>query len=200
MIINVINLLKREKRKFSLIRHLDEMNCLHKFWAGVEDDPLPFVNISRSHKQIIRDAKLHNYDYVFIAEDDLRFSSKRSLDYFLQNMPDSFDLYFGMIYTGNIEDGRIVHGFSGMQFYCASKKFYDTFLSIPENKHIDVWLGQHCHEYELYCCDPFICYGESGYSDNFRRQWTFDEKSLPRNLLKDDPIQKASVAEQSGEI
>jgi hypothetical protein len=73
-----------------------------------------------------------------------------------------------------------------MQFYSIHNRFYDTFLSAPEKKHLDVWLGQECLKYNFYVCDPFICYGQSSFSDNFNRQWVFDEKKLPRNLLRDE--------------
>lgn len=186
-IINIISLNRRPDRKLMLIKHLDQMGCLYRFWEGYDDRSImPFENISASHKSIVRDAKNMNLECVLIGEDDLRFSSKDSLNFFFQNTPDSFDLFFGMIYTGTIQDRRIVHGFSGLQFYLVHKKFYDTFLSAPPKKHLDVWLGQSCHLYEYYVCDPFICGAISSYSDNFKKQWVFDENKLPRKLLKDD--------------
>jgi len=189
MLINVINLERRVARKVSLKEHLDTMGCTYKFWQGF-DNPMvmPFENISRSHKKIVEDAKENNLESVLVAEDDLRFSCKNSFQYFLQNKPTEFDLYFGMIYTGTIQDKKISHGFSGMQFYCIHNSFYDVFLSAPAKKHIDSWLGSQAHRYNFQVCEPFVCYGKSGYSDNFNRQWTFDESRIPRNLLKDDPI------------
>lgn len=145
-----------------------------------------FENINASHRMIVQDAKDRELKYTIIAEDDVRFSSKNSLEVFARNCPDNYHLYFGMIYTGTIQDKKIVHGFSGMQFYSIHNSFYDTFLSAPPKKHIDSWLGEKCHLYNYYVCDPFICYGQSGYSDNFKRQWVFEEKKLPRQLLKDD--------------
>lgn len=187
--INVINLERRDKRRISLMNHLDEMGCLYKFWRAYEHpNQMPFECVAESHKMIVRDAKQRGLDSVLIAEDDLRFSSKKSLDYFMSNVPDKYDLFFGMIYTGTIQDRRITHGFSGLQFYSIHQRFYDTFLSAPPKKHLDVWLGMHCHENLYYVSDPFICGAASGFSDNFNRQWTFEESKLPRNLLKDDPI------------
>lgn len=184
MIINVINLHFRENRRYSLAQHLEEMGCLYRFWPGVYEKQMPFKNVADAHKNIIRNAKEKKYPCVLIAEDDLRFSSPNSLNYFIQNIPDSYDLFLGMIYTGIIQDGRITSGFSGLQFYSISSRFYDTFLSIPEQKHCDMWLGENCHKYEFFVSDPFICYGQSGYSDNFKKQWTFKEESLPRKLLR----------------
>lgn len=185
MIINVISLKRRPDRRLSLVNHLEAMRCTYRFWDGHDDRSLlGFVNISNSHKKVVSEAKNKKWDRVLIAEDDLRFSHPDSLKIFESQMPQDFDMFFGMIYTGNIQDGRITYGFSGLQFYCVSKKFYDTFLSAPSNKHLDIWLGERCNDYDFYCCDPFICYGESGYSDNFKRQWVFEETKLPRNLYR----------------
>lgn len=185
MIINVINLKHRDKRRTSLMTHLEEMGCLYRFWEGVYNpSEMGFKNVSDSHKKIVADAKKRNLSYVLIAEDDLRFSSPKSLDYFCSQIPDSFDIYFGMVYTGVIQDGRITHGFSGLQFYLIHQKFFDVFLSAPPNKHIDMFLSEMCYKYEFRCVDPFICYGESGYSDNFKKQWVFKEDRLPRKLLR----------------
>lgn len=179
--INIINLPHRKQRKSSLIDHLYDYGISnYVFWDGVfAPQQMPFISISQAHKKIVQDAKQRNLDHVIIAEDDLRFSSPNSMKYFIDNKPQSFDLFFGMVYTGNIQDGRITHGFSGMQFYMVHSRFYDRFLQSPNTKHIDVWLGEQCHKYEFYCCEPFICFGQSGHSDNFNRQWLFDESKLP---------------------
>lgn len=185
MIINVINLSHRNDRRISLVEHLTEMGCLYRFWEGFKDrDKLPYTNISNSHKQIVKDAKARKLPFVIIAEDDLRFSCDRSLSYFFSQIPSEYDLFFGCIFTGVIQDGRITSGFSGLQFYIIHEKFYNTFLSAPPTKHLDMWLGERCHEHQYYCVDPFVCYGESGYSDNFKRQWMFKEENLPRKLLR----------------
>lgn len=185
MIINVINLKHRDTRRTSLMTHLEDMGCLYRFWEGVYNpSAMGFKNVSDSHKKIVADAKKRNLSCVLIAEDDLRFSSPKSLDYFCSNIPDSFDLYLGMIYSGIIQDGRVTHGFSGLQFYLIHKKFYDVFLSCPANKHIDQWLGESCYKYEFHVCDPFICHGVSDWSDNFKKRWVFKEENLPRKLLR----------------
>lgn len=185
MIINVINLTHRKQRRASLIAHLEDMGCLYRFWDGVYNPSvMGFKNVSDSHKKIVADAKQRNLKYVLIAEDDLRFSSPKSLEYFCANIPDSFDLYLGMIYSGVIQDGRVMTGFSGLQFYLIHQKFFNVFLSLPDKKHLDQSLGEMAYKYEYHVCDPFICYGESGWSDNFNRQWVFKEERLPRKLLR----------------
>jgi hypothetical protein len=185
-VINIISMDKRVDRRKSLIDHLYDLRYKYFIWRGIDNhDLLPYKNIIKAHKQIVKYAKESGLPHILIAEDDLRFSSKNSLQHFIDTIPEKFDLYFGMIYTGTIQDRRITNGFSGMQFYLIHKKFYDHFLMAPNNKHLDQWLGESCHEYDFYCCDPFICYGESGYSDNFKKEWVFNEDKLPRKLLKD---------------
>lgn len=188
MLINVISLERRSDRRQLLIDHLYDLRLNYTFWTGIDTplDPkrLALTNINLSHKRIVESAKIHRLPSVLVAEDDLRFSCSDSFRYYIDNTPESYDMYFGMIYSGHIQDGRIMHGFSGLQFYMVHERFYNVFLSAPETKHLDSWLGERCHEYEFKCCEPFVCYGESGYSDNFKRQWTFDEKKLPRKLYR----------------
>lgn len=185
MILNIINLKHREQRKTTLIDHLYDMDISYKFWEAIYNPAiLAYKSISESHKMIVKDAKEKGLDFVLIAEDDLRFSSPESFKYFIKNIPPVFHLYFGCIYSGTIQYGRITNGFAGLQFYLVHRSFFDIFLSAPDNKHLDMWLGEYCYKYDFYACDPFICYGESGYSDNFHRQWVFNEEKLPRNLLR----------------
>lgn len=185
MLINVINLAHRQQRRTSLATHLEEMGCLYRFWEGVYNpSAMGFKNVSDSHKKVVADAKRRNLTCVLIAEDDLRFSCPQSLQYFCSHIPDSYDIYFGMVYTGVIQDGRITQGFSGLQFYLIHKKFFDIFLSAADNKHLDMWLSERCYKHEFYCCDPFVCFAESGWSDNFKKQWVFKEENLPRKLLR----------------
>lgn len=185
MNINIISLARRKDRKDSLIDHLYDMSCNYTFWDGVEDNgSMPYKNISASHKNIVKFAKEANLDSILIAEDDFRFSSPESFKYFIKNIPNRYHLFFGMIYSGTIQYGRITNGFSGLQFYLIHKSFYDIFLSAPDNKHLDMWLGEYCYKYDYYCCDPFVCGAISSYSDNFKRQWVFNEDKLPRNLLR----------------
>jgi hypothetical protein len=185
MNINVINIERRKDRKDSLIDHLYDMKCNYTFWEGVDDRTvMAYKNISASHKMIVRDAKEKGLDFVLIAEDDFRFSSPESFNYFIKNIPPVFHLYFGMVYSATIQYDRITNGFSGLTFYLIHSSFFDVFLSAPDNRHLDMWLGEYCYKYDYYCCDPFVISAESGYSDNFKRQWVFNEDKLPRNLLR----------------
>lgn len=187
MVLNIINLRHREQRKATLIAHLDDMGIDYKFWDAVYNpETLAYKSITKSHKMIVRDAKEKGLKSVLIGEDDLRFSCSRSFKYFIDNIPEKFHLYLGMIYSGTIQDSRITNGFAGLQLYIIHESFFDIFLSSPESKHLDMFLGENCYKYEYYCCDPFVCYGESGYSDNFKRNWVFKEEKLPRKLLRDE--------------
>lgn len=185
ILINIISLKRRSDRRRSLIDHLYDMHCVYKFWDAVEQPGVQaYKNIIESHKNVVRHAKQRGLKCVLIAEDDFRFSCDKSLRYFIDTIPDDFDMYFGMIYSGFIQDNRITHGLCGLQFYMVHERFYETILSAPNNKHLDIWLGEQCHKYKYMVCDPFVVGAASGYSDNFKRDWTFDESLLPRKLLR----------------
>lgn len=104
----------------------------------------PKTSVMEAHKQIIRD----NYDEpeLVIFEDDIVFTKPDSFDKFLElytALPDHVDIFLGSYYRHfkrmpvdeNFDALRWT--FSGMHHYIIKKKFYDTFLSLPDGKHVD---------------------------------------------------------------
>lgn len=178
-VINIINLWKREDRLLHLCNEAKVQGFAFKLWEGIEEFNTSAMNINKAHKRIVQWAKDNKMKKVFIAEDDIVFSAPGAWDYFRSKEPDSFDLFYSMIYSGQIEGNRIMNGFSGMTLYVVNERFYDFFLSIPDHVHIDRWLGQYAFEKEYYVCDPFVARQMGGYSDNLKMSMTyqaFEEK------------------------
>lgn len=112
-------------------------------WDGQIVKGLPHTGISRSHKQIIQHAKDNQLDLCFIAEDDFKLTSPGSWQYFTDNIPDDFDLYMAGISGGLIDEKtHTVDKFTGLFLYAISARFYDVFLSAPEDFNIDCWLSR----------------------------------------------------------
>lgn len=150
-----------------------------EFWDAVY---LPSVKagINAAHKQIVEYAKLAEWDEVCIAEDDLKFSSNNSWEYFLNNKPTDFDLYLSMVYLGQPDENNIVKEFTGMTMYVVAKRFYDTFLSVDPNEHIDIALAG-LGTYKV--CKPFIAKQYNGFSHNTGKAENYDILLKNREFL-----------------
>ena len=148
-----------------------------EFWDAVY---LPSVKagINSAHKQIVEYARLAGWDEVCIAEDDLQFSSEKSWEYFLANKPTDFDIYLSMVYLGEPDENNIVKEYTGMTLYVVSSRFYDKFLSVDPNEHIDRALGG-LGVYKV--CRPFIAKQYNGWSSNTGKTENYDE--LLRNRI-----------------
>lgn len=118
-----------------------------KFYPAIYLD-CPKTSIMEAHKQIIRD----NYDEpeLVIFEDDIVFTNPDSFDRFIElytRVPENVDLFLGSYYKCHKsmpvdEDFDVLRwAFNGLHHYIVRKKFYDTFLRIPDGYHIDRALG-----------------------------------------------------------
>ena len=165
--VNCINLASREERMLSASKQAKQQGFAIKFWEGIKEMQA-FKGISKAHKQIVQDAKEKGLDKVVICEDDCTFSAPNAFNYYLSKMPEYFDLYMGMIYAGEIKDGRIMNGFSGLTLYTVHNRFYDEFLAANPNDHLDRFLGNTAYKNKYYVCEPFVCYQSGGMSDNLR--------------------------------
>lgn len=126
----------REMREKSFIEQMKQEGCEYFVWPGVMAKP-KLAGINAAHRQIIRYAKENNLPEVCIAEDDFKFTAPGSWKYFLDNKPQEYDIYTSSYYSGKHDDNFVVKGFRGLTLYCVHKRYYDTYLSLPENRHID---------------------------------------------------------------
>ena len=142
-VLNIIHLQERTDRRQSFTEQMiEQVASPYRVWYGMVD-PVPWKGISRSHKQIVQFAKNRGEEFCIIAEDDVKFTSKKSWQTFLKKMPREFDLYLGGISGGEVIDEKTgqVLNFSGMFLYIIHQRFYDCFLSADEDKNIDRWLS-----------------------------------------------------------
>lgn len=165
----------REERILSLCHQSKEHGFAIRFWEG-EYTPQAFFGITASFKKIVRWAKETNQQMVCIGEDDLLFTAPGAWQYYLDNMPSDFDIYSGGIYSGQIQDGRIVNGYSGNTLITVHEKFYDFFLGVRDDYHLDRTLGSFAFEKNYRIVKPFVVIQLSGFSDNHRRQTSHEGK------------------------
>jgi hypothetical protein len=153
----------RYERKPLLIDELERQGIDDfEFWEGIY---LPSVkaSINAAHRQIVEFAQVAGYKEVMIAEDDFMGTHSNSFKYFLANKPPTFDIYLSQVYLGDIDETKRVEKFTGMTLYIVAEKFYDKFLSVNPEEHIDHALAN-LGDYHV--CNPFAFIQRDGYSSN----------------------------------
>lgn len=184
--LNIIHLPKRVDRYNDLVEQMHQQGIKYKLWDGEVVRKSRKTGITRSHKKIVQHAKDNNLPYVFIAEDDIVFTAKGAWQFYLSKMPPSFDIFFSMIYVGQTdkENNRIKSVCSGMTMYCVHQRFYDTFLSIPDDCHVDRTITGMFKDYEFIVCNPMVCYQSGSYSDNSLRKIDYSPLLRNANMFK----------------
>lgn len=150
----------------SVMNEIREQNISpFKIWDAIYNEKLPFVGCCQSHKAIVRDAKERGLDMCLICEDDVKFTAPGAYQYFIDNIPESFDLYLGMSYSLiDYPNGVVNDYFDGMSIYLVHSRFYDDFLAINEFDHLDRQLSRMVDKKEFRICQPYICQQADGYS------------------------------------
>lgn len=138
--------------------------------------------IAKSHKTIVRKAKELGLPAVLIMEDDVRFCGPGAFKYFLDNIPETYDLYLSGVYYGKLNDVNKVNKFSGLHCYLVHERFYDTFLSIKEEGNIDNNLTGAGY-YKV--CYPFAAVQHNGFSDNVHKEVNYDKYLSGRKFYND---------------
>lgn len=167
--VHCINLEHRDLRKLQAETQAKEQGFYIKFWMGIIDRLDRKRGVCLAHKQIVRYAKENEMKMVCIAEDDFLFFTYKhnGWDFFLDNIPKDFDLYFAMIYPGVINaENRITSVFSAMTMYVVHSRFYDFFLSLPDSCHLDRELGLTANIHRYMVCPEFVCEQDGSISDN----------------------------------
>lgn len=172
MQLHIIHLKHRTDRGQLLDIQLFEQNIVNfKLWEGVLDEENPKRGIAKAHKQIIEWARNQNLPSITIAEDDIKFSAPGAFEYFIKNEPKEYDLYLGGIMYGNINSDNSVNDFAGIHLYKINQNFYDTFLSLSEEKDVDRSLAG---KGKFIVCNPFAAIQHNGFSDNKKKYQKYD--------------------------
>lgn len=151
----------------------------YKFWDSIL---LPSVkaSINAAHKQIVEFAMVAEFSSVMIAEDDFVGTHPNSFKFFLDNEPEQYDMYLSMVYMGDLDENNRVKAFTGMTLYKVHSRFYDKFLSVEANEHIDRALSEIGG---LFCvCNPFTFIQRNGWSSNTGKHEVYDNLLQNRAL------------------
>lgn len=184
MILNIITLPQREDRRALFERELIFNNIFeYSVWRGHTSSNYSFVNIRNSHQSIVKAAKYARMNEVLIAEDDFKLLGAGAYQYFLNNVPDDYDIYLGGIMDGSIDENNIVTDFfCGLTLYMVHERFYDKFLSIHKFGNLDRLLAGMG---KFVVCNPMVVSQHGGYSDNKKQiVQSYDQKLIGRNLWR----------------
>lgn len=174
------------ERKERILHELAEQEIFDfQFWEGIFDPTSVVVSINKSHKQIIRYAKEMGLPEVLVFEDDIKFCDTGAFDYFLDNKPRDFDIYLGGIYMGILEADNTVKKFSGFHCYIVHERFYDAYLSVPDDVHIDRGMEG---KGKFVVCYPFACVQTNGFSMNTKKEENYDRLLEGRKLFQKNLI------------
>jgi hypothetical protein len=150
-----------------------------QFFPAIHDINSVKKGINLAHKQCIKYALDNDLPEICVMEDDVKFTNKNSFSYFLENKPQDFDVYLSGIYLGEILEDNSVEEFAGLHCYIVNKKFYETYLSIPDDAHIDRALARLG---KYYVSSPFIAIQHNGFSYNTKRDMIYDDLLKDRKL------------------
>ncbi|MGL4596596.1 MAG: hypothetical protein ACRCYO_03655 [Bacteroidia bacterium] len=180
MRLHIIHLSQRKDRAVLLENQLRGQGIAdYKIWDGIVDVENPKRGIAKAHKQIVAWARNQNLPAVLIAEDDVNFTASGAFDYFFQKEPQEYDLYLGGIIYGELNSDNTVDDFAGLHLYKIKEHFYDTFLSLPEEKDIDRALA---NKGKYSVCNPFVAIQQDGFSDN-QKSVQYYERHLQNRTL-----------------
>lgn len=172
----------RKMREDNFLKEIQEQGIKdYKVWEAIFIEDNSIKAISQSHKMIVQDAKEKKLPSVMIAEDDFSFTAKGGWDYFLNKMPEDFDLYLSHVYDGRWDDnGKIKGPFSSLTLYCIHEQFYDKFLAKPEDEHLDLVMNK-AWRHNIYVCLPMVCRQLNGWSENSKefKDWLHREINKP---------------------
>lgn len=171
MIANVIHDDRRLERK-AFLREQEELNGFrYRLWPAMFfDGPKRHIlGPWAAHKNIVRWAKEQKMPYVWICEDDVKFSHPKAIEYFLSQIPQDgkLNVFLGGLWCSRWVGGEL-RSWSGVHCYVVFEKFYDRLLSAPEDIPIDIWISRWHAVYggnRIDVCRPLVagCYdGISG--------------------------------------
>lgn len=136
--------------------------------------------INLAHRQCVEYAKVAGFSEICVMENDISFLGDGAFDYFIKRKPEDFDLYLAGAYVTNFNKDGTLHDFCGFHCYIVKDHFYDTYLSVPYDEHIDramAGMGK------FILCDPMIAVQHSGYSSNTGKFENYDSLLQDKRLF-----------------
>jgi hypothetical protein len=178
----------RAQPNTTLDAEIKRQNIDAEAWPCLYDSNSVVRSINLSHKQIVQWAKDSGLPEVCIMEEDVWFPASNGWQYFLQCKPtEEFDLYLSGAYGLNPlalkriskEPGAAeIHNFVGLHCYIIRQRYYDKFLALPEDQHIDHQPGLGV----FYVCYPFAALQAPGWSANNKCEVDYNQQIAKEHI------------------
>ena len=160
MKVNIIFDSRRQEKYDPLINELKNQGIAnYTIWPCLIY-PSVVKSINASHKMIVKNAKDNGEPECVLMEDDCYFPAADGWKYFLDNKPEDYDLYLAATYVVT----KPLKHICGFHLYCVHEKFYEKFLSVPDESHIDTVMDSVKGDFVF--CYPFAALQRPGFSAN----------------------------------
>ena len=175
MVAHIIHDFSRADRMENILKQAEEQIIVILLCPAYTKEATPVIGCAKSHKAVVRFAQSEKYPMVLIMEDDVEFTAPGAFKHFLLNIPmGEFDIYTAGVYgdvkvkfghKSNSEQGFdiIIDRISGTHCYIVHSRFYDKFLTLPDNEHLDQSISAAADT--IYMCHPMAALQMPGYSD-----------------------------------
>jgi hypothetical protein len=134
-------------------------------------------SINASHKMLVSLAKENGMKEICIAEDDLQFAAKGAWQYFLDNKPTEFKLYTACNYLNR--EHPITKQIVGFHLYIIHESYYDDFLALPDDRHIDTAV----EGIDIHVCYPYAALQRAGFSWNNMGEVDYNTVLQPQDIF-----------------
>ncbi|GEM65672.1 hypothetical protein SF1_36540 [Sphingobacterium faecium NBRC 15299] len=171
----IINLEKRYDRRIHIQNEFEKRNEFDFRIVSATQHNIGAIGLWKTMRNIIEQAKMENYDYILICEDDHQFTDNYNESLFIKTIHDANKLQADLLLGGvsyfedavELDKGLFwLNKFTGTQFFIIYKRFFDIFLNITLNDDDNIDLKINEISDQIYCLYPFISIQkEFGYSD-----------------------------------
>lgn len=152
----------------------------YELWDGVYLHDSAKRNINAAHKRVVEYASVAGYPFTIIAEDDLRFTHPTSWRKYIDGMPEDSDIHLSGCYLPEYNYNGTIKSFCGLHLYRVRRDFYETFLNLPPDEHIDRALSGIGI---ITLADPMLAIQWNGFSSNTGKDEVYDALLKDRNLF-----------------
>lgn len=192
-----IHLPERKDREENMYKELDYF-CPDQYEIvdGVRRTPGKFGVIA-SFKKIIRIAKERSLPYIMIFEDDVKFTSNRSREYFingLKGLPKDWDIFTGGSYSFVEKEDLTFRSdyiiklarFSSLHCVLIKDTMYNIILNTKTTQHLDVYFSSLIVKGKInaYMSDPMVAIQYEGKSDTVNKKVDYSSMLKDKNILE----------------
>ncbi len=185
----IINLAHREDRRIHILKEITKMPLEECYLIeGIVDGT---NTCFQSQRKCIEIAKEKKWEHVLVLEDDCIFEenlTKVLIPAWEQVKRKEWKMFFlgANLQSSAAKEGENLLKLSGAfaaHAYIVHNSFYDTILSLPFDREMDIHYKELMKNHQIYLCNPMVAYQLPSYSDLQGRFRDYREE-LNHNFVK----------------